>query len=463
MGWKDRNTYKNSESSLKFKLVKKRDENLDMIRKNLFYGLSNYRIAFPDLLPYNLGNIRKDQEYLENIKEDFFSKLRNSLKTEKEILMYIHLPFCHLECTFCDTFPNIVNQKIQERYLSSLLQEIEIFSKFGIFKGKKIKGLYFGGGTPTTYSNNSFKRIIDKIESYLDFSQNCNITSEAHPLTLINKKRIKGLADLGINRISLGCETFDPDILKLCNRFNPPQMKEIVKNIKSLGLLTNIDLMIGLPGQTITTVKNDLKMIEKVSPDSIEYMKHDIVNPLVISLYKKNPNLMVEDDKLFEMRYLTQNWMEEHGYKHIQFYSQECWPYRFHWLSEMPYLAFGPSTRSYTKHFYYVQSELSLYSREIDKGNVPIAYCRSLTKVEEMYRSLFLNIQTKYGLNLKEFKSRFSKNALEVFYPLIKRLMEFGCVKIDESSIRLTKYGKYFLEDVCLFIQDFVFKPKNGI
>jgi coproporphyrinogen III oxidase-like Fe-S oxidoreductase len=185
-------------------------------------------------------------------------------------------------------------------------------------------------------------------------------------------------------------------------------------------------------------------------------MRHEIVNPLAISLYRHHPDLLVEDDELFWMTYETQKWMEEKGYEQNgSFTSESCFPYRYHWLKETPFISFGSRSRSFTKDICCDKHEdLSLFLRLVDKGMPPIARFMRLDREEKMYRSLFLSIQTSDGLDSKAFESRFGRNPAEALSPLIDRLAGYGCIEVDDSSIKLSRYGRYFVEDVCCSIID---------
>ena len=432
---------------------------LSKIRKELFYGSSNYTKNQPDLfVPHHFQMLAPSQV------DSFVETLKENIK-EKEILLYFHLPFCFSECLFCNSFPLKVDKEIQQEYLEHLLQEIKLFSEYGFFEGKSAKCIYFGGGTPTSFSNSDLKRIIDTIKSSIELSENCNITSEAHPLTLSNEKRIAGLVEIGITRISIGCQTFDPDILIHCNRSNTPaQIQQVVTTAQKNGLAINIDMMTGLPGQTIASVRKDLEILEGIRPNAVEYIRHEIVNPLVVELYRTRPDLIVEDDTLFEMVYITQEWMENHGYEQNGRFSDDSqWGYRYHWLKEMPIIAFGSRSRSYTKSICYDKHEdLSTYNRMISKGVLPIGRYIPLSKRERMYRSLILGLQLKSGLDIKQFHGTYSEDAFEVFGPLLAKLNEYGCISQDADSISLTRYGAYFVEDVCDFIIDTALKDESG-
>lgn len=320
------------------------------------------------------------------------------------------------------------------------------------------------GGTPTSFSNGDIKLIIDKIRTSIKLSENCSITSEAHPITLSSEKRIEELANIGFNRISIGCQTFDPDVLIHCNRSNTEaQIQQIVKTAQESGLAINIDMMTGLPGQTIASVRKDLEILKEIRPNAIEYIRHEIVNPLVVELYKTRPNLVVEDDTLFNMVLITQEWMENLGYEQNgRFINDKQWGYRYHWLKEMPIIAFGPRTRSYTKTICYDKHEdLSTYSRMISKGILPIGRYIPLTKKEQMYRSLILNLQIQSGLDIRLFHDKYNKDPLDVFGPLFTNLAEYGCIHQEENSIRLSKIGAYFVEDVCDYIIDMALKEES--
>ena len=128
------------------------ETSLESIRANLFYGLLDYTKSFPDLVipqRFMIASPRQGGELLQRMTE--------SLEDEREILVYVHLPFCSSECVFCNAFPQKSNRNIQDKYLSHLLREIEIYSNSGIFEGKIARCLYLGGGTPTSFSTEKSK------------------------------------------------------------------------------------------------------------------------------------------------------------------------------------------------------------------------------------------------------------------------------------------------------------------
>lgn len=433
---------------------------LEKIKKNFFQGSKDYTKNQPDFfLPH------KYQSVAPSTVNSVFEEFKVSLINEDELLIYIHLPFCFSECVFCNTFPCKADKKKQEVYLKSLIKEIELFSNRGLFDKKEVKAIYFGGGTPTTFSNEQLKAVLDKINSLCAVVHNANITTEAHPHTLKSKKRIKGLSDIGITRVSIGCQTFDPEILKTCNRTHTQgEIKQIIDTLNSLNIQNNIDMMTGLPGQTIQSLEQDMQILEYIKPQAVEYIRHEIVNPIVINIYKENPQLIVKDEDLFQMVYMMQNWMQKQGYEQNGYFkTKKFWEYRYYWLKEVPIIAFGSRARSYSKTMSYDKHEgIEVFSKLIDRNTLPIARYIPLSKSNQMYRTLFLNLQLKNGLSLSEFKERYNEDALLVFKDLLTSLKEFDCIKLQDNQISLTEAGAFFVEDVCDFLMDYTLSLESG-
>jgi oxygen-independent coproporphyrinogen-3 oxidase len=421
------------------------------IRNELFYGSSAYTKNQPDLfVPHRFRMLAPSQV------RDYLQTLRQSLP-EEELLLYVHLPFCFSECLFCNSFPLAADQQLQADYLQGLLKEIELMAAAGLFVGKRARCIYFGGGTPTLFSNSALAAILEKLRGVIAFADGCSITTEAHPATLAAPGRINGLAAAGINRISMGCQTFDPELLTLCNRNNAEeQVRGVVAAAHAAGISVNLDMMVGLPGQTLASLGRDLAALERIKPDAVEYIRHEIVNPLVVELYRNRPELVVSDDALFAMVLAAQQWMQRSGYEQNGRYrSDRQWAYRYYWLQEMPIIAFGVRTRSYTSALCYDKHEdLPTYLRLVDKGIAPIGRQLTLTKREQMFRTLILNIQLAEGLNLERFRSRYAEEPHQVFAALFEKLGRLGCLETTTAAARLTDCGAYFVEDVCDCIID---------
>jgi oxygen-independent coproporphyrinogen-3 oxidase len=435
------------------------DNFLRNIREELFYGTTDYTKNQPDLfVPHRFRVLAPSQvnQYLQKVQECL---------PEKEILIYVHFPFCFSECLFCNSFPLPADATQQNDYLQGLLKEIDLMAASGIFAGKKARCIYFGGGTPTLFPNGAIESVLGRIRNAIPQANGCSITTEAHPATVSSKERVAGLAAAGVNRISMGCQTFDPEILALCNRSNSEdQVRQVVDFAHDAGISVNIDMMTGLPGQTLRSLESDLAALERIRPDAVEYIRHEIVNPLVVEIYKNRPDLVVTDDTLFDMVLTAQKWMKRSGYEQNGRYTNDRqWAYRFYWLQEMPIIAFGLRSRSYMPTICYDKYEdLPSYLRMVEKGIPPIGRHIELTRREQMFRSLMLNIQLASGLDVGKFSSRYGEEPFEVFRGLFARLEKLGCLETGADSAKLTEYGAFFVEDVCDCIIDEALKEDSG-
>ena len=425
---------------------------LEILRNKLFYGLSRYTKSFPDFSineKFEMASPRRGRELLGEIKA--------SLEPDDEYLLYIHLPFCHLECTFCNAAPRKTNGARMREYLEALLNEIDIYGETGVFEGRKLRAIFFGGGTPTIYSNAALERILNKVRSYVTFADEFDITSEAHPEGLVKNDRLAELAQLGITRISCGSQSFDSVVLRHADRkSHEAQVREVVERAKATGLLINVDMMVGLAGQTLANVQEDLDKLETMMPTSVEYMRHEIVNPLAMSILRDDSSLMVSDDELFDMVLMTQQWMDSHGYeRNGGFVKEHFFPFRYHWLDEKPFLGVGARSRSYTKSMCFdTHEDLSVYHKLVEKRIPPVARVMRLGHFEQMYRSLFLQLQLARGLEIDRFQRRFGVDPREEFSGLLELLGECGCITVDDEAIKLTTIGKWFVEDVSCRVID---------
>lgn len=433
-------------------------EVLSKIRKELFYDSEEYTKNQPD---FYLSH--RPELIAPSAAGAFMSRIKEAV-TEPQIMLYAHFPFCFTECRFCNAFPHKIDSEKQRKYIEDLTHEIQLFADHGIFDGKSVKCIYFGGGTPTAFTNEQLGCVVDRIKSVVTLEDDCSFTVEAHPLTLTKAARVQGLRDMGVTRISTGCQTFDPVTLEYCNRSNSEELvTDIVKIVHDSGMAINIDMMTGLPGQTMEGIQRDLAILEKIRPDSVEYIRHEIVNPLAVDLMINNPELVVDSDTLFNMVHLTQQWMAENGYEQNgTFSSPKQWEYRYHWIDEMPILAFGARSRSYTKDFCYDKhEELTTYSAMLDRGQPPIGRFIPLSKRDQMYRTIFLSLQRKSGIRCREFQDRYDVAPRDAFAALFDGLLKYDCIVVDESSIRLSQYGAYFVEDICDYIMDYALTEES--
>lgn len=174
--------------------------------------------------------------------------------------LYVHIPFCVKKCDYCDFTSFASNRKQREDYVAYLLQEMEAYHF------PYLDTIYFGGGTPSLLEAEDFARILQK----LPFDKRTELTLECNPKTL-NRDKLKAYYDLGINRLSLGVQSFSPKFLKILGRLHSElEAKEMFLLARELGFQNiSLDLMFSLPGQTLEDVEADLDEIIALKPEHI--------------------------------------------------------------------------------------------------------------------------------------------------------------------------------------------------
>ena len=185
-----------------------------------------------------------------------------------ELGLYIHIPFCIRRCHYCDFVTYSEDQiRTNQNYVDHLILEIQ--KRRGLFKQDELTTIYFGGGTPSLLSGEQVHQIIKEIKKGFKFRKDIEITLEANPKTLDQKKCLE-LKSAGVNRISLGCQTFNDDFLKACNREHSSQDSlESVDFIKQHFKNYSLDLLFSLPEQTLTQLEKDLEILKNISPPHI--------------------------------------------------------------------------------------------------------------------------------------------------------------------------------------------------
>ena len=212
---------------------------------------------------------------------------------KNNLALYIHLPWCVKKCPYCDFNSHELKGDIpEEAYIDCLLEDFN--SHLASIQGREISSVFFGGGTPSLFSAESLNRLLTVIQSSLKFSPNCEITLEANPGT-VEQTRFKRYFEIGINRISLGVQSFQAEKLKALGRIhNDIEAHTAIDAVKKAGFTNfNIDLMHGLPNQTPEESLNDLAQAIKHQPTHLSWYQLTIEKNT--HFYKNTPVLPDED------------------------------------------------------------------------------------------------------------------------------------------------------------------------
>jgi oxygen-independent coproporphyrinogen-3 oxidase len=371
-----------------------------------------------------------------------------------ELGLYLHFPFCISKCPYCDFNSYQLKEENQiSSYISAFYQEITTYSKK--LKKNNIKTIYLGGGTPTILSGVQIYNILEFCKSKFTIDKDAEITIEANPGTLDGEK-LKLLIESGINRLSLGAQSFNNLFLKKLGRIHNTQ--DIIDSYylaREKGFNNiNIDIMFALPGQTKENLQVTLKKAISLKPDHLSLYNLTIKpGTEYYKKYKKGKLKLPTEDEEYDMYNWAINFLEESDFEHYEI-SNFARPYKksmhnlIYWQNK-PYLGIGAGAYSFIKGYRYMNYENpARYIKEIMSDKLPVDNGEKLSLRKRMIETIILGLRTKDGVGYKKFKTRFGVNLNDIFSKQVNKLVNLGLLQKDNYRIKLTKKGIFLANTV---------------
>jgi oxygen-independent coproporphyrinogen III oxidase len=323
--------------------------------------------------------------------------------------LYIHVPFCKSRCIYCDFFSETNSNS--KAYLNSLLKESVYYSHE--WKDKSFNTLYFGGGTPSLLTSEEINRIINNVKSSFCFDENAEITLECNPDD-ITEMYAHNIVATGVNRISIGIQSFDDDILKfLSRRHNAEQAIKAVEMFDRSGIKNiSIDLIFGIPGLSSDDWIKQLTIAASLPVKHISaYMLTTHENTVLSRLQGENKITLPDDDECFEQFKMTGEVLSGYGFKQYEISNFSVPGYESkhnikYWSGD-PYLGLGPSAHSYMPYKRFSnQNNVDLYINRIDEFINKRNY--DISDENQQYNEYVMNsLRTFKGLDIEALKDRF--------------------------------------------------------
>ncbi|MBA7543382.1 Heme chaperone HemW [subsurface metagenome] len=368
--------------------------------------------------------------------------------------LYLHFPYCISKCPYCDFNSYQLKEDNQiSSYISALYQEITAYSQK--IKKNSIKTIYLGGGTPTILSGVQIYNILEFCKDKFTISKDAEITIEANPGTLDDEK-IKLLTESGINRLSLGAQSFNDLLLKKLGRIHNAQ--DIVDSYylaREIGFSNiNIDIMFALPDQTTEDLQVTLKKAVSLKPDHLSLYNLTIKpGTEYYKKYKRGKLKMPTEDEEFDMYNWAINFLKENNFEHYEI-ANFARPYKrsmhnLNYWQNKPYLGIGAGAYSFIKGYRYMNYENpARYIKEIMSGKLPVDNGEKLSLRKRMIETIILGLRTKDGVGYKKFKTRFGVNLNDIFPEQVNKLVNLGLLQKDNYRIKLTKKGVFLANTV---------------
>ena len=376
---------------------------------------------------------------------------------EKEIGLYVHIPFCKSKCLYCD-FVSFANKNdMVERYIECVKKEIiqyatenKTMSEHGLEPKFIVKTIYIGGGTPSYIDEDYIVQIMETIKHNFEVKEDAEITIEVNPGTA-SKDKLEAYKKCGINRLSIGLQSTQNKILKNIGRIHTYEEFIITyahareakfKNI-------NVDLMINLPGQTLEDVKDSIKRIINLKPEHISVYSLIVEdNTPIKTLLEMHCLELASDEVERQMYWYVKETLEKHKYHqyeisnfakegHESKHNMDCW-------NQKEYIGVGLNASSFLDDKRYSNiSALEQYITNIEQNemNKNLILEETLNEESKMNEYMMLGLRKIAGVNIQGFKNTFNVNPIVRFCKPLEKLTKEGLVQIDENSIKLTNKG----------------------
>ncbi|MGQ9512921.1 radical SAM family heme chaperone HemW [Thermodesulfitimonas sp.] len=359
--------------------------------------------------------------------------------------LYIHVPFCRRKCNYCDFISYSYDAAAASRYLQALAQEMRLRAA-QLGTKAAVGSIYLGGGTPTCLGAAMLAGIFDLIARYFNVLPGVEITVEANPETL-TPELLRALYLAGVNRLSIGMQSASDTELQFLGRGHTfRRVQEAVEWARGAGFVNlNLDLVFGLPGQTLKNWEKTLREALALGPEHISAYDLEIhpETPLGQAVAAGMCGRCPEEEAR-EMYLMTIDCLTAAGYKHYEISNfalpgKECRHNRLYWVGE-PYLGLGPAAHSYLEHRRWANvAALQDYCDLVAGEKLPVAEEHALTPAEEMAEALFLGLRLTAGVSLSSFAARFGRQPEAVYGREISRLVGQGLLCREGDLLRLTR------------------------
>lgn len=360
---------------------------------------------------------------------------------------YIHIPFCVRICTYCDFNKYFIDKQPVDEYLDALIKEMQVNNN------RQLQTMYVGGGTPTALNLTQLEKLLKAIND--TFTISGEYSFEANPDELTYEK-VALLKRYGVNRISMGVQTFKPELLEILGRTHKTEdIYKAVDNARKVGIESiSLDLMYHLPQQTLDDFKQSLELALKMDIDHISSYGL-ILEPKTqfYNMYRKGHLKLPNEDLGAEMyQYLMQR-LEQSNLKQYEISNfgkigHESTHNKVYWLNE-EYYGFGAGASGYVDGVRYTNlNPVRHYIDAINKNQRPILTQTEPTFEEKMEEEMFLGLRMNQGVNTERFKYKFGLPIESVFGQTIENLLGRNLLQKQQQNISLTERGKVIGNEV---------------
>ncbi len=376
------------------------------------------------------------------------------LSDKEPFSLYIHIPYCVSKCPYCDFNVHVVPKIPEKEYSRALLNELDFYARSEDWWGRGLKSIYFGGGTPSTFSPSSVEKMIEKAASVFPFEEDIEISLEANP-GREDSANFPGYRSSGVNRISIGVQSFQSHLLKFLGRLHSPdETRGALRMVTQAGFSNfNLDLIYGSPGQSLSDLRADLAEALSFQPPHLYAYNLTIEEGTPFHRqYQAGRLRPLDEETEVAMTELIEETLSKAGleryeisnYARAGFHSR----HNLNYWQGGDYLGIGAGAHSFLR-----KQENGVFGYRWHNERHPGRYMEKVRRTGEVVveredadltkaagEFMFLGLRTMRGVSVDEFSLRFGKNPQE-FYPQIGDLLEGGLMEEKAERLRLTRRG----------------------
>jgi oxygen-independent coproporphyrinogen III oxidase len=378
--------------------------------------------------------------------------------------LYIHIPWCHSKCPYCDFNSHAAAVWPEDEYVRALIAEMERRAEEPAWAGKSLRTIFFGGGTPSLFEPRSIGRILEAAQGRFGFEREIEITLEANPGT-VDAIKLGGMRAAGINRISFGAQSFNPAILKFLGRIHSAEeTRQAARAARHAGFeRLNLDIIFAVPGQTVADVRNDIAEVVALGPDHISAynLTFEEGTAFFTEMNRGRITPLPNDDQA-TMYALVREELPRHGFPmyEISNYAQRGHEARHnltYWRGES-YLGIGAGAHSFGREGvggrrWWNERMPARYIGVALSGGLAEVGAETVDAEVAAGEFVFLNLRLSEGFALEVFEERFGRSFEAIFGARSATLFDAQLLLRERGRIRLSDRG---LELADLVFAEFV-------
>jgi len=376
--------------------------------------------------------------------------------------IYVHIPFCEGHCLFCGFYENAYRSDLAEQYVEALIQEIRLTGGTPFVDAHPFQAVYFGGGTPTALPAESLTRLVSAVKALFPLSNDCEITLEGRVFNF-DKEKIEAALTVGVNRVSLGVQTFDTRIRKrLGRRDSREKVIDTLTYLRDLRKAVSvIDLIYGLPGQSIDIWEKDVQTFLLLALDGCDLYQLNIFRggPLEKAVAKGSlprPATLKEQADYYVRGV---DLMEAAHYRRLSINhwaqtSRERSFYNLFSRGRSECVPLGSGAGGWLgNYFFFVEGDLEDYFNAIKAGRKPLSFAVQRPRRDFLFRDISYQMELGY-CDLEELSKRHDLDLLAILGPIISQWEKVGLIKLKDGYFHLTRPGEFWAVNLAQMLID---------